>query len=142
MTFIYTLEDAARAPRPRSPLHEARIVLFSPSRAEVYSLDRQRLSFPNFTQEVTAPSTNAVARFMAEQFGFSLPPERYQLYHSLDSLSSGNQVSYFLGSLSSREHFPHRQTGVSIYAVQHQAVSASFEDRVCLQKLISGSSLC
>lgn len=142
MTFAYTLSDVQRTPRPASPLQEARIVLFSPALAEVYSLDRQRLTLPCFTQEVTTPSTNAVAHFMAEQFGFSLPPERYQLFHSLDSFLSGNHVSYFLGSLSPEERFPHRHAGVSVYAVQRQAISASLEDRECLKKLLNRSSLC
>ncbi len=144
MFYVHTISDAQQAPRPASPLQEARVLIYRPSYADIFSLDKTRLSLPSLTREVSRPTRSDIASLMAETFDFFLSAERY---HQLEQTLStqGTQLSYYLAALGQEERMP-RGISLSLVSIRNCLYPADSDDYRCLMKNFvsrsSSSNLC
>ncbi len=138
MFYAHTLSDAQQAPRPASPLQEARVIIYRPSYADIFSLDSRRLSLPSKTQEVSVPTRSDIASLMAETFDFLLPAERF---HQLDQTLStqGTQLTYYLAALGQEERMP-RGVSLPLMSIRNHLYHADSDDYRCLIKNFASRS--
>lgn len=138
MFYTHTLSDRQQAPRPASPLQEARVIIYRSSYADIFSLDSRRLSLPSKTKEVSAPTRSDIALLMAETFDFLLPTERY---HQLDQTLStqGTQLTYYLAALGQEERMP-RGVSLSLVSICNHLYPADSDDYRCLMKNFASRS--
>ena len=140
MFHAYTLSDAQQAPRPASPLQEARVIIYRPSHGDIFSLDRTRLSLPSLIREVSAPTRGDVASLMSTSYAFPLASNRY---HELERTVSddGLPLTYFLAALGSHEQIP-GGISLSLASIRNGLYVAAPEDLRCLRQNFSSANLC
>ncbi len=140
MSHAYTLSDAQLAPRPASPLQEARVIIYRPSHGDIFSLDKTRLSLPSLTREVFAPTRKDIASLMSTSYAFHLASV---LYHELERTISddGLPLTYFLAALGSHEEMP-RGVSLSLASICNGLYLAAPEDLRCLRQNFSSANLC